>query len=104
MSDVPTIGQIVYVDVDDTLIRSVGHKRIPVTNVIEQVKALKRAGAELYCWSSGGAAYAKEVAGELGLTACFAGFLPKPRLIIDDQRVAEWRYCAEVHPAEIESV
>ncbi len=42
---------VVYVDVDDTLIRTVGSKRIPVSHVTEHVRMLAKAGAELYCWS-----------------------------------------------------
>jgi hypothetical protein len=38
-------AEIVYVDVDDTLIRSAGSKRIPMTSVAERVATLKRAGA-----------------------------------------------------------
>ena len=40
---------VVYVDVDDTLIRTSGSKRIPVSGVVEHVRALASAGAELYC-------------------------------------------------------
>jgi hypothetical protein len=38
---------VVYVDVDDTLIRTAGSKRIPIGSVIEHVRALAAAGAEL---------------------------------------------------------
>ena len=89
---------IVYVDVDDTLVRSAGTKRIPMPRVIEHVRALHRDGAELYLWSSGGADYAKATAAEFGIDGCFVAFLPKPNLIIDDQEVQEWRYCRYEHP------
>jgi len=49
---------IVYVDVDDTLMRSVGSKRIPMPRVVERVRKLRDDGALLYLWSSGGAEYA----------------------------------------------
>lgn len=83
--------QVVYVDVDDTLVRSIGSKRVPMPNVVRQVRAMFEAGAELYCWSSGGAAYAEKSARELGLHQCFAAFLPKPQVLIDDQALGEWR-------------
>ena len=91
--------RIVFVDVDDTLIRSAGAKRIPMPQVVAQVRALHSAGTLMYLWSSGGAAYAEASARELGLDACFAGFLPKPDAYIDDQAVHEWKYCAHVLPA-----
>lgn len=92
---------VVYVDVDDTLVRSVGSKRIPMVAVVEHVRALEDGGAVLYCWSTGGAAYAESTARELGIADCFAGFLPKPNVIIDDQDVAEWRRCIEVGPLAV---
>ena len=88
--------QIVYVDVDDTLIRSVGTKRIPIPAAIERVRAPHGDGAILYLWSTGGADYARAM--ELGLDGLFAGFLPKPTLIIDDQQVREWRQLKHERP------
>ena len=89
---------IVYVDVDDTLVRSAGSARIPMPGAIAHVRQLKQQGAELYCWSSGGAAYARSSAEELGLADCFSAFLPKPHILLDDQPVGEWRRMAQVHP------
>jgi cation transport ATPase len=89
---------IVFVDVDDTLVRSIGSKRIPMPRVVERVKRLRQEGATLYLWSTGGAVYAQESAQELGILDCFAGFLPKPNLIIDDQAVADWRSCKHEYP------
>lgn len=88
---------VIYVDVDDTLVRSFGSKRIPMTAMVERVRELARQGAVLYCWSSGGAEYAEHSAAELGLTGCFRGFLPKPHVLIDDTVLRDWRL-AEVHP------
>jgi predicted HAD superfamily phosphohydrolase YqeG len=88
----------VFVDVDDTLIRSVGAKRIPMPGMIAKVRQLKAEGACLYLWSSGGAEYARASAEELGLESCFTAFLPKPDLYIDDQPVHEWRGCRHVYP------
>lgn len=93
---------IIYVDVDDTLIRSVGTKAIPIPAVVEYVRRQKKSGAELYCWSSGGAAYARGVAETLGLLDCFTAFLPKPNVIVDDQNVSEWRTCGQIRPADCE--
>jgi cation transport ATPase len=90
---------VVYVDVDDTLVRTVGPKRIPMPSVVDYVRRMKAGGAELYCWSTGGAAYARAAADELGIADCFAAFLPKPHIIVDDQAVPEWRSCTHLHPA-----
>ena len=45
--------QVIFVDIDDTMVRSVGVKRIPMPAVIAQVRRLKAEGATLYLWSSG---------------------------------------------------
>lgn len=90
--------QIVFVDVDDTLVRSVGATRMPIPRAVRYVRRLRAAGATLYCWSSGGAAYARQSAEECGLADCFVGFLPKPDLFLDDQPPAEWRRAAWLHP------
>jgi phosphoserine phosphatase len=89
----------VYVDVDDTLVRSVGTKRIPIPAAVRHVRDLKQQGAELYCWSSGGAEYARRSAEELGVADCFTAFLPKPQVLLDDQEIGEWRRFLVVHPA-----
>jgi len=94
-----TQPRILFVDVDDTLVRSAGSKRIPMTPMIELVRELKKSGAELYCWSSGGAAYAEATARELGLEHCFTAYLPKPHVLIDDVAIARWDL-REFHPNE----
>jgi phosphoglycolate phosphatase-like HAD superfamily hydrolase len=99
MTPTPTNTQTIYVDVDDTLIRSIGPKRIPIPAVIDHVRLLKSAGHDLYCWSTGGAAYARETAEQLGIAHCFTAFLPKPNVILDDQPVFDWRSCTHLHPA-----
>lgn len=96
--------RIIFIDVDDTLVRSVGSKRIPMPNVINQVKRLKHEGAMLYLWSSGGAEYCRMTAEEFGLSDCFIGYLPKPTVYIDDQPVNEWRFCEHVYPSQAENV
>jgi hydroxymethylpyrimidine pyrophosphatase-like HAD family hydrolase len=95
--------KIVFVDVDDTLVRSVGTKRIPIPSVINRVKQLKAEGAELYLWSTGGAEYARSSARELGILDCFVDFLPKPTIMIDDQPVHEWKSCKHLYPSQAES-
>lgn len=97
-------SEIIFVDVDDTLVRSAGNKRIPITPVAHRVAALKESGATLCCWSTGGAEYAREVARELGLEHCFVTFLPKPTIMLDDQAPAEWRLCRHVHPFNVDSI
>jgi len=94
-------ASVVFVDVDDTLVRSVGTKRIPIPSVVAHVRALKASGATLYLWSTGGADYARSSAAELGLTECFVAFLPKPHVIIDDQPVHEWRDCKHLYPLQV---
>src|SRR5262245_4536499 len=98
-----TTPLVVYVDVDDTLIRTAGSKRIPVSGVADHVAALATGGAILYCWSSGGAEYAREVACELGIGQHFSAFLPKPNVVIDDQDVQKWRRLTQVHPGRCPS-
>jgi hypothetical protein len=89
----------IYVDVDDTLVRSAGSKRVPIPSVIQHVIELHASGALLYCWSSGGTDYARRSAEEFGLAHCFVGFLPKPQVIIDDQQIAEWPQFLHVNPS-----
>lgn len=93
-----SLKQVVYVDVDDTLVRWVGTKCIPMPGAIARVRTLHEQGATLYLWSTGGADYARSVASELEIAGCFAGFLPKPNLIIDDQSIVDWRDCKHEYP------
>ena len=89
---------IAYVDVDDTLLRTSGSTKIPMPHVVEHIRTLHEDGVELYCWSAGGGDYARECARFLGIEELFTAFLPKPRVIIDDQDVSEWPFCVTVHP------
>lgn len=91
---------VIYVDVDDTLIRSFGSKRIVMASTVAHVRALHAAGATLYCWSSGGSDYARDSAVECGIADCFVAFLPKPHVMIDDQAPADWRGLVVAHPNE----
>ena len=94
---------VIYVDVDDTFVRSYGTKRIAIPAAIERIRQLKEQGAQLYCWSSGGADYARASAEEFGIGQCFVGFLPKPQVVLDDQAISEWRYLLQVHPSSGDS-
>ncbi|MGV3774343.1 MAG: hypothetical protein ACO1QB_15690 [Verrucomicrobiales bacterium] len=89
----------IYVDVDDTFFRSVSSKRIPIPRAIQHIKSLHQEGAILYCWSSGGADYAKASAEEFGIARCFLRFLPKPNIMLDDQEFATWKRVVTIHPA-----
>lgn len=89
----------IYVDVDDTFVRSASSKRIPIPQVIQHVRQLHQQGAILYCWSSGGADYARQSAEEFGISDCFVAFLPKPNILIDDRPIGEWPRFATLHPS-----
>ncbi|MBB6049368.1 hydrolase [Armatimonas rosea] len=97
------MARVAFVDVDDTLVRSVGTKRIPMVRTIEHVRTLKNDGWGLYCWSAGGGEYARQSAEELGIADCFVGFLPKPNLMIDDLRPDEWRGFSILHPSNLQN-
>jgi hypothetical protein len=55
---------VAYVDIDDTLIRSSGSKRIPMTMtaLVQHVRDLHDAGIALFAWSTAGADYARATA------------------------------------------
>lgn len=89
---------VVYVDVDDTLVRWAGTKRIPIPRAIERARQLHRDGALLFLWSTGGAECARSIARDLDIEGCFEAFLPKPTLVIDDQAMHEWRDCKHEYP------
>ena len=96
------IPLVIYVDVDDTLVRSAGTKRMPIPSVVLHVKQLAaQGGVELYCWSTAGAGYARATAKELGIEELFVAFLPKPNVLIDDQEISVWKRFVEVHPLAI---
>lgn len=93
--------EIVFVDVDDTLIRSFGSKRIPISRTVEFVRARHAAGASLFCWSRGGAEYARSSAAELGIEELFVAFLPKPDVVVDDAKEKLLDHCTFLHPFEL---
>lgn len=67
-------------------------------DMVRQVRDLHAQGFTLYAWNSGGGDYARSTASELGVEGCFTGFLPKPNILIDDQKPAEWRRLIRIHP------
>ena len=89
----------IYVDVDDTLIRTKSEE--PIRAVVAHVCDLHSQGAQLYCWSTGGAHRAREIAQKLGIEDCFTGFLHKPQIFIDDERANEWPHFVHVHPEKL---
>ena len=93
--------QVIFVDVDDTMVRSVGSKRIPIPGVVSKVREWHAAGHQLFCWSSGGAEYARNSAQELNIAGCFSAFLPKPHVYVDDQAVEDWRQCRHIYPSGV---
>lgn len=95
--------KIVFVDVDDTLVRSVGTKRIQMPSVVAEVRRLHAEGAQLFLWSSGGADYCRITAAELGISECFLDYLPKPTVYIDDQAVLDWRDCEHFYPLQADN-
>jgi phosphoglycolate phosphatase-like HAD superfamily hydrolase len=97
------VTPVIYVDIDDTLVRSFGSKRMPMTHMVALVRSLRERGAQLFCWSSGGAAYARSAAEELGVSDCFEAFLPKPHLLLDDVQVGSWNL-VQLHPSECSSL
>jgi predicted HAD superfamily phosphohydrolase YqeG len=100
MNDNP---DVVFVDVDDTIVRTIGSKRIPIPRVIEYIKQAHARGAVLYLWSSGGAEYARQSAIEFGVQDLFEAFLPKPKTYVDDQVISDWRYLKHLFPNQVDS-
>ena len=89
---------VIFVDVDDTLVRSFGTKLIPMPRSADYVRRMYADGHTLYCWSRGGADYSRDVASMLGIAECFAGFLPKPDIVLDDKLTGLLEHCKFLHP------
>ena len=89
---------VVYVDVDDTLVRWAGSKCIPRTLIIDRIKERAANGDRLFLWSRAGDVAARRVAEDLGIEGLFEAFLPKPDLLIDDEPLGEWSFCAHEYP------
>ena len=54
-------------DIDDTLVRTFGSKRIPITAMVRHVREWKDAGVVLHAWSTGGGDYASTAKSDLFL-------------------------------------
>ena len=89
---------VIYVDVEGTLVNTIGNRQVPIEAVIQHIRDLYEHGAELYCWSSAGASFAENVANSIGLVECFKAFLPKPNVMIDDIAITDWRQLLQIHP------
>ena len=89
---------VIYIDVDDTLIRTVGTTQIPMPASADYVRRMHAAGHTLYCWSRGGGDYSRDVATSLGIADCFVGFLPKPDVCLDDRGDQLLDYCDVILP------
>lgn len=89
---------VIYVDVDDTLVRSYGTKQIPMLQSVQYVRAMYESGHLLYCWSRGGTEYARSIAIKLGIDQCFVCFLPKPEIVLDDRLTNHLDHCKFIHP------
>lgn len=89
---------VVYVDVDDTIVRWCGPKCMPRTSVIDKLRERKAAGDRLFLWSRAGDGPAREVAEQLQIVDLFEAILPKPDHIVDDEPFAEWKHCTHEYP------
>ncbi|PCJ58809.1 MAG: hydrolase [Planctomycetota bacterium] len=89
---------VIYIDVDNTLITTYLKKRTPINHISDNISDLSKKGHLLYCWSTGGAIYAKDIAIELGIEKYFEAFLPKPEVMIDDQPINTWKLLKQIKP------
>lgn len=71
--EIPKMNLVAFVDIDDTLIRSFGSKRIPMVDMVAHVRALKEAGATLFAWSSGGGSVRPGLRSRTGVRGLFRG-------------------------------
>lgn len=95
----------IYVDVDDTLMhKRTGVEGTPISHVTKHVCMLHDEGAQLYCWSTGGADHARSMAQKLGIEQCFTDFLHKPQVFIDDERAEQWPHFVHVSPDKLGSM
>lgn len=91
--------RVIYIDVDDTLIRTFGTKQIPIPSSIDFVRRMYDQNHQLYCWSRGGAEHARNVSLSLGIAECFIAFLPKPDVALDDRGPELLSHCEFILPA-----
>jgi hypothetical protein len=94
------IGQVFYIDVDDTLI---DHHNQPKQHVVDFCHYARERGAVLYLWSQGGAGYCREIADKLGLIYLFTAFLSKPDVVVDDLEIKA-TFVTHIHPIQLVGV
>lgn len=92
---------IYYIDIDDTLIRTVGSKAIPMVRTIEFINSINQSNDSIYLWSRGGAEYCRQIAEKLNITSNIKGYLPKPDVLIDDCDISQWNFMTVIHPNSI---
>lgn len=90
-----------FIDVDGTLERKILGIEAPLRDAIEGVKLLKREGALIYLWSTGGPEHARKAAREAGIEKLIDGFLPKPNVYVDDKPVKAWKDCERWKPKKL---
>lgn len=91
-------GQIIYCDVDNTLI---DHNNSPKKNTLKYLEYARSKGAVLYLWSQGGADYCRDIANQLGITHWFKAFLPKPEIVVDDLPIKAPFISKHIHPIQL---
>jgi len=97
-------GRAYFIDVDGTLERKVFGFEVPLKGVVEAVRLLKKDGARLYLWSTGGPSHAEKAAREAGIADLFEGFLPKPHVYVDDKPVRSWKDCERWKPGKLKKI
>ena len=100
-----TIGGVIYIDVDGTLISEDGTDRLfPAMKKL--LPLLKNCGYTMYLWSMGGAEYAKSVARKHKVMKYFKAFLSKPDIVVDDhfESFAHWKPLKSGDDAKAEDI
>ena len=96
--------RVFFIDVDGTLERKVLGIEVPLKNVVAGVQLLKREGALIYLWSTGGSAHARKAAREAKIEKLVDGFLPKPNVYVDDKPVKDWKDCERWKPKKLSRI
>jgi hypothetical protein len=97
-------GQAYYIDVDGTLERKILGIEVPLKNVAQGLQLLKREGALVFLWSTGGVQHARKAAREAKIEKYVDGYLPKPNVYVDDKPVAKWKDCERWKPRKLAKV
>jgi hypothetical protein len=90
-----------FIDVDGTLERKILGIEMPLKHIAEGVQLLKREGALVYLWSTGGTEHARKAAREAKIEKLVDGFLPKPHVYVDDKPIKAWRDCERWKPKKL---